>query len=405
MSSSIISHVQRLMVGNGLAQGLQFLSILLLSRLYYPEDFGLLAQVQSVATGAAVVATLQMHLVIPLSGDDAQARRAAATAQTVCALLLAVSLPVALWFGKTAVAAVALAAFIGLSNTYTSMLVFRGDFKRLSGFYIARAVLIISLQIAFALGSVPDGLLWAGIAGEACAAAYLRFDMPGSATGNLLPLRVVADMLRRWKSFSMHGTLQEAVSVAAFYAPVLWFTSIFGEEAGGQYAMASRLIWAPVVLVSSSVAQVLYHGYGKQHAGGPIAVTQHLTPKTGLMLAAVCAIAFAMQPVFHRMLGAPWELASRMMPLHVLWGVAFLLSTPFRVACRVLQMQRYQLLSDALALAATASIFLVWRLSPIGAMWALIAVAISQHGGLSWLVSRSVRRRAAPCVTPPVPQS
>ena len=84
MNANALTHVRRLMAGNGLAQALQFLSILLLSRLYAPDDFGLLAQVQSIATFAAIVATLQMHLVVPLSGDGEQARRAAATAQTVC---------------------------------------------------------------------------------------------------------------------------------------------------------------------------------------------------------------------------------------------------------------------------------------------------------------------------------
>lgn len=405
MSTNALSHIRRLMMGNGLAQGLQFLSILLLSRMYYPDDFGLLAQVQSIATGAAILATMQMHLVVPLSGDEAQARRAAATAQTVCALLLLVSLPVASWFGQIAVAAVALASFIGLSNTYSSMLVFRGDFHRLSGFYVARAVLVVTLQVAFALLSIADGLLWAGIAGEACAAAYLRLVVSGSSTGGLLPLGHVLDMLRRWKAFSIHGTVQEAVSVAAFYAPVLWFTSFYGEDIGGQYAMASRLIWAPVVLVSSSVSQVLYHSYGKQHAGGPLSVTEHLTLKTLMALAVACATAFVAQPLFHSMLGAPWELASQMMPLHLLWGAAFLLSTPFRVACRVLEIQRYQLLSDAVALSAAATVFLAWRPLPFTAMWALVAVAVLQHGGLSWLVIRAVRRRSSTREAPPVPQA
>lgn len=406
MSANVLSHVRRLMVGNGLAQALQFLSILLLSRLYFPQDFGLLAQVQSIATFAAIVATLQMHLVIPLSGDGEQAQRAAATAQTVCLALLLVAVPVAAYFGRVALAAVVLAAMVGLSNTYTSVLVFRGDFRRLSVFYVARATLIIALQVSFAVLSVPDGLLWAAVAGEACAAAFLRLRLPAGSTGAFLPPGAIAGMLRRWKAFSMHGTVQEAVSVSAFYAPVLWFTALHGEDVGGQYAMASRLIWAPVVLVSSSVAQVLYHSFGKAHANGPLGMADHLTVKTCMLLAGVCAVAFAARPLFHAMLGAPWELASHMMPLHLLWGAVFLLSTPFRVACRVLELQRYQLACDAVALSMTAIVFLAWRPAPLTAMWSLVAIAVVQHGSLSWAVQRAARRRETSVrETPPVAQA
>lgn len=391
MNANALTHVRRLMAGNGLAQALQFLSILLLSRLYAPDDFGLLAQVQSIATFAAIVATLQMHLVVPLSGDGEQARRAAATAQTVCVVLLLAALPIAAYFGQVALAAVMLAAMIGLSNTYTSVLVFRGDFRRLSVFYVTRALLIIALQVTFALLSVPDGLLWAGVAGEACAATYLRLRLSGESTGGLLAPSVVGGMLRRWRAFSLHGTVQEAVSVMAFYAPVLWFTALHGEDVGGQYAMASRLIWAPVVLVSSSVAQVLYHSFGQQSANGSLDLSSHLTPKVGLVLVFACAVTFALQPLFHTMLGVPWELASRMMPLHVLWGAAFLLSTPFRVACRVLQLQRLQLFTDALALCTVALIFVVLQLTPMQLMWTLVGVSVVQHGILSSLVWRAAR--------------
>jgi hypothetical protein len=92
-----------------------------------------------------------------------------------------------------------------------------------------------------------------------------------------------------------------------------------------------------------------------------------------------------------------------MIPLHVLWGCAFLLSTPFRVACRVLQLQRYQLLTDLVAFCATASVFLLWRPSPMDAMWALVGVAFAQHGGLAAMVWRAaLSRPAAPDKVPAV---
>lgn len=52
----MIGNIQKLVLGNGLGQGLQLLALLVFSRIYLPGDFGLLAQVQSIATLACIVA-------------------------------------------------------------------------------------------------------------------------------------------------------------------------------------------------------------------------------------------------------------------------------------------------------------------------------------------------------------
>ncbi|MFP5467295.1 MAG: translocase, partial [Gammaproteobacteria bacterium] len=70
----MFQHIKKLLLGNGLAQAIQLLSLLVLSRLYTPSDFGLLAQVQAIATFSTIVATLQVHLAIPLSKSDTEAR-------------------------------------------------------------------------------------------------------------------------------------------------------------------------------------------------------------------------------------------------------------------------------------------------------------------------------------------
>lgn len=391
----MLSNVRKLILGNGTAQGLQLLSLLVLSRIYRPSDFGLLAQVQSIATLACIVATLQLHLTIPLAGTADKARAAAEIVQSICLTVFLMSLPVALYLGKVVTFSVVLALFLGLANTYTSYLVANGSFGRMSKFYITRAVLIIGLQIGFAALSVPDGLLWAVVMAEGLAALYLRLAHLGPLDTIRLEIGKALEMAARLKSFSLYGTTQELMSVCAFYAPLLLFTSKFGESTGGHYAMASRLVWAPVILLSGSMAQVLYHQFGKQP---PTSLGSMYQPVFGLRVAvgilATCAAAFGLQNVTLLALGAQWDLASHMLPLHLLWGAAFLLSTPFRVACRVLHLQKYQLTIDAGMLAAIWLLFALSAMTPLLTMRALVAIAAVQNALLAVAVWGALNRPA-----------
>ncbi len=389
----MLSNIRKLILGNGMAQGLQLLSLLVLSRIYRPSDFGLLAQVQSIATLACIVATLQLHLTIPLASTTEKARAAAETVQSICLAMFMLSLPVALYLGKVVTFSVVLALFLGLANTYTSYLVANGSFGRMSKFYITRAVLIIGLQIGFAALSVPDGLLWAVVLAEGLAALYLRLAHLGPLHTIRLEIGKALQMVAGLKSFSLYGTAQELMSVCAFYAPLLLFTSKFGESTGGHYAMASRLVWAPVVLLSSSMAQVLYHRFGKLPPTSLGSMYQPVFgPGVAVGILAACALAFGLQDMFLLALGAQWDLASRMLPLHLLWGAAFLLSTPARVACRVLHLQRYQLTIDAGMLTAIWLLFALSTMTPVLTMWALVALSALQHALLTAVVWGALNR-------------
>lgn len=377
---AIIGHVKKLILGNGVAQSFQFLSVLVLSRIYLPSDFGLLAQVQSIATVMAIISTLQLHLTIPLSKSAEEAQGITERVQTISFALFAICFFPTIFLGKVTAISMVLALFLGLTNTYSCYLVYQGSFGRISGFYIIRALLIISLQFGFALLPVKDGLLWSTVIAEGLAAIYLRLTQLGSLLTIKIDLHEVLTMVTQQKSFSLYGTLQELVSVFAFYAPLFLFIRKFDTMIGGQYAMTSRLVWAPVVLLSGSVAQVLYYRLGQIRLI-PSEMLREIRPSK-LMLALVLAIgilSFHFQGLFLLVLGDRWGLASELLPLQVIWGGAFILATSYRVMYRVLHIQRYQLLIDAGMLGSIGLVFLLTSMTPINTMWCIVLIALCQN--------------------------
>jgi hypothetical protein len=280
-----------------------------------------------------------------------------------------------------------LTLFLGLTNTYNGCLVARASFGSLSSFYVSRAALIIGLQALFALLEVNDGLVWGALSGEGLASLYLRFLLLGPPRSPILEIRAAIDLAMKWKAFALFGTLQELVSVSAFYAPLALFASKFGESVGGQYAMANRLVWAPVILLSSSVAQVLYHHFG-QKPPSTLSWLLNFRRAKWLVAAALTAagLSFYLEDLFFLALGRQWSLASKLIPLQLLWGCCFLLSTPFRVVSRVLHLQKYQLSIDALVLALIVSAFVVVEASPLHTMWYLVLIAVLQNTMLAVFV-------------------
>lgn len=393
----MLNNIKKLLLGNGLAQAIQFGSILILSRIYYPADFAILTQVQSIATLLAVVATLQMHLSIPISQNRVEVLRVVRVIESFTIGLFVLSLPIAAILGKVYVYALILTLAIAISNTCNSYLVFSGDFNRLSGFYVKRALLIVGVQFGCALLSINDGLLWGGILGEVVTAVYLRYKNFGMG-GICLRCSSIFETIVRLKSFSLYGTLQELTSVAAFYAPLILFSSVYGSEVGGQYAMVNRLVWAPTILLTSSVAQVLYHQFGKRPPNSDDSgSTKYLFLDKRLLVAGIlaCTASFQLKDIYLYVLGNQWGLASEMLPWGVVWGLVFLISIPFRVAGRVLHLQRYQLLVDSITFTLIVLVFYFSGFEPIAIMRALVAVALLQNSLLAYAVWANINQKKA----------
>jgi len=381
--------VKKLMLGNGLAQALQFGSILILSRIYAPSDFGYLAQVQSIAMIGAIWITLQLHLTIPLQKTIEDAKHAIIIIEKISMIIFGMAIIPAAFFGDVFGYAIVLSLFLGMTNTYNGYLVYSGKFGDLSVFYIVRALLIIAMQISFSILDFKDGLIWGTLTGEIFSAIYLRKIRVGSLKDIGATYKHLLEYIKNNKAFSLYGSIQETISVGAFFVPLFLFTYKFGEDVGGQYAMANRLVWAPVILFVSSYAQVLFHVYGKSQNEKSIEIKfgrlEYLVLCISILLAVILYI-FDEVSVF--IIGEAWGLASLLIPINIIWGVIFFLSTPYRVMIRVRRRQVIQLKADVLSICMMMAIFIFLDLNPVVLMVFLVMIGVVQNIYLAKMVCR-----------------
>lgn len=372
--------IKKLIFGNGLAQLIQFGAIFILSRMYLPSDFGVLAKVQSIAMIVSILLTLQLHLIIPLSANQTDALKAVKYIQMLSIGIFFLLFIPAVLFEKLASYATLYGIFLAFTNIYSAYLVYSGDFGKLSTFYIVRSLLVVGMQIGFAYFGFNDGLIIAALVGEALSAIYLNSRSNCSLKINWIPIVKLKLFILNNKQFSFYGVIQEIISVSAYYAPLFIFIAKFNEDVGGQYAMASRVVWAPVILISGSYAQVLFHRFGKTPPCSVVEINKVMPNiKIPIIAFALCVIALIFNEITLSLIGSNWELASLMIPIQGIWGVVFFMSTPYRVLIRVFRIQEIQLLIDFGIILAFLALFAIFDLTPVLLLCAMVFVVVLQQ--------------------------
>jgi O-antigen/teichoic acid export membrane protein len=261
--------------GTALGQGLVVLASPVLTRLYDPADFGVLAVFSATLSIVLVVASLRYETAIPIAGD----REAAANLLVLSALvMLAVCLVTsgALWLlGGVLVDWAEFEAVHRYLWLLPLALLGAGSYQILNHWAmrheafgaIARTKLGQSLgTVATQLGlgvltSGPIGLLLGWSVGQASGGTTLgslawRADRDALARVSWSGMRWVAARYRRLALLSSGSALLNWM-VLGF--PAIYLSSAYGLRVAGAYALGQRIIGVPMLLIGGSMGQV-YQG-------------------------------------------------------------------------------------------------------------------------------------------------
>lgn len=264
-----------MVVGSGLAYAIPLLALPVLSRLYSPEQFGVLGSVAALGALSALFLTLRYELAIVLPREDDEAEVIAA-ATAAMALLAVVPLTIALW---------AFAAILRAGGSDVERIM------EVAGWIPPYAILIGWTQVGIGLAnrhrmyqsiasaSVGQQL---GIAGLAALLGVLARGGPGlivaRVAGQALAVALFVAVHVRWvrrlpallRDPRRPALLREHYRFPVFNVPysllgtfsrealVLLFTGFGNLAAAGHYALARLMLMAPASLLSASLSQLFY---------------------------------------------------------------------------------------------------------------------------------------------------
>ena len=262
-------------------QIIQMLLSPILTRLYSPEEFGILTVYNSILTMLIVIGPLNYHKAIPIADNDEKAMNVLMLSILVLFSLSALII-LAIFLGSqpmfTLLNADALFKYryiiplgfmlMGLLNIFTHWEYRNKKYKLISRTRIFQVIIgnIIKVILGF-LKIGPIGLITGKIVNNSAGVIFFARDY-FKKNKLFFDKKELKSVAKRYIKFPLYTTLGEFVYTAGNETPVFFITSLYGSEIVGYYGLAYMIIRLPLGLIGNSIGQVFYSemaGVGKNN--------------------------------------------------------------------------------------------------------------------------------------------
>jgi O-antigen/teichoic acid export membrane protein len=264
------------------AQMIAMLAAPLLTRLYAPSDFGLLAVFTALLSLVSVVAALRYDTAIPLPADGRDAAALAALG-VLCTVLVAAAcvMPavayreeIAAWLNAPALARYLFlvplgALFAGLYSVLNFCAIRTREFAPLAKTRFSQALIAALIQLAGApLGAVA--LLLGQMAGQGSGALSLclRVAQPRRALMAGVGFARMVQVGYRYRTFPLFSTWSALFNTAGAQLPPMLFAALFTPASAGMYILANRVLALPMQMLGQSIGQVFTADAATAHREG-----------------------------------------------------------------------------------------------------------------------------------------
>ena len=359
--------------GTAGAQLIIVLASPILTRLYNPESFGLLATFAAFMTFISVVACLRYELAIPLAEADQEAANLVALsiflvgvmtglsalliylfADLIANVLNVESLANYLWLVPVGV------FLAGLYQTFEKWAVRKQSFKRVAKTKFAQAAGNIAVQLlGFKLG--PLGLIAGQIVGQGLGSSSLGRAALQQKEFRSVSVAGVWNVASRYRAFPIYNTWTALFNTASLqFAPVV-FVALYGADITGLYALTLRVLTAPASLIGSAVGSVfLAHAPAAYREGVLTELVASLHHKLSMAGIPALVLLLAAGPdLFAFIFGEHWRKAGHYAQWMAPWIYLQFQWSPISMLAGVLELQRDAMLAQLFTLTARFSALLI----------------------------------------------
>lgn len=273
-SNKFLRNVAILVGGTAFAQFLVILASPIITRLYTPEDFGVLAIFISIVATLGSATSLKYYLAIPLPSKDEDAIQLLALCLIinvfyglVTALLFYLLTPLIkfsdnlkiiipyLWIIPISVTA------LGFYQSFKYWAIRESKFKHIARTKISQNLTLIGAQIGIGLFyNGPIGLLFGdavGRSGGTSTLAFLAWEKI-RLFRNTVSIKSIKNQAIRYKRFPIYSSSSGIFNSLGLHITPLLIAAILGPAVAGFYALTQRVSSAPLKLIGQSYSQVYY---------------------------------------------------------------------------------------------------------------------------------------------------
>jgi O-antigen/teichoic acid export membrane protein len=273
-SGGVLRGMATLALGSGFARLISVAAIPLLTRIYRPEDFGVLSVFTSMVLMLVPLLTLRYVVAIPLPRHDGLAINLMALSALLMLAMTGIA-GLALWaFAPALLTLVSMAALASYWWVIVLGLVGSGSYELLSMWatrrrayhLIARTQMFqsaVGALVKIALGLLafgPLGLLLGQVVAQSGGSGALvaRFKGDFRRTAAMVNRRRMAFLARYYRGFPAYRLPSQFLMVFSMQAPLLFTAALFDAEMTGQLGLALMAVALPVNVLGQAIGKAYY---------------------------------------------------------------------------------------------------------------------------------------------------
>lgn len=355
--------------GTAAAQLIAFVVAPFLTRLYTPEDFGVLAVFSGLLTYLTSVSALCYEKAILIEREDDDAYQVLALALLTVALMSIVVAAIAATFGRALLhlfdttdlsrhiwvlpACVLLAG----SNLVLSVWATRKKaFAALSTSRISQGIIRAGLQLGLGFSGLgAAGLVFGDAAGRAGGStALVRATLAGKP--HTLSRPAIVDKAKRYRNFPLISTWSTLLHQAGTSLPPLLFAAYYSKEVAGFYNLGQMAVWLPMAMIAGAISSVFSAKFAEtylQDRTKCLGLFDSTARRLALIgLAPVAIIIVGGPSIFSLLFGPKWVEAGVFIQLIALTQWVQFVSGPLFPVLNILEKQRWALFADSIGFVA-----------------------------------------------------
>ncbi len=380
VKSSGVRNFTKLLSANVVAQVIGLVVYPILTRMYAPEDFGLLNLFLSIGGVLAILSTAEYYYAIVLPKEEKDAENVFGVgviwliATTVLiGLSVAFARPISLLFKSPNLASyywmMPLYVFaMGAWNLLNYWYIRHKEYNPISRYQVSQNLLSAGGKLGMGWGGIfQGGMIYSVVIAPliSLVSSWL------CARKTLLPAcrriswQAVREQAKVYRNFPCFVLPRSFVNMLAGQMPVLLLTPFFGGEAVGFLSLAILLGYTPIGTITRAIYQVMYqHTMEQVHEQKPIGqiFRKFLLTASAIIIPVFVGLWFVLPDLTAWLLGAEWHVSGEYIRWMLPWLYVSLLSCSINYLFDVFMKQKWGLFFEVmLALMRVAGLCIgVW---------------------------------------------
>lgn len=273
--SDFLRNVLTLMTGTTLAQAIPIAAMPLLTRLYTPEDFGVLALYMSIAGMISVVITARYEIAVMLPEREEDAASLVALSVCIAGVISLVLLAVILFFNEDIQGLLnnraigpwlyLLPITVFVTGMWQALNYWNNRAKKFKRLAVSRVAQGGGMSLAqFVLNGLSAGGLVVGYLVGQISGLLVFMTRTWREDRTVLSKVSLLSMLenaRRYSKFPKYSMLGALLDNAAVQMPVLMLSKFYDTHVVGIFSLTFRALNLPMSLIATSFSQVLFQRF------------------------------------------------------------------------------------------------------------------------------------------------